>query len=123
MANQPSDDSKTSGPWNCSNSALVVPIPPQKRIQVHVAKAAYASRHLALKRLPAHLAIRYDLETDRLLQRNYPINRAIFYFTESFQADPSRRELLLRRKQLSGPEQTPYDIRMEVNHLSLHVVS
>jgi hypothetical protein len=98
------------------NSIFVVPIAPKKRVKSEFSKAAHRRRRLALKRLPAHLAVGHDIQADGFLESDYLVHRAIFDFFEFNRGDGPRGELLLSREQFRGPKQAADDVGMGGDH-------
>jgi hypothetical protein len=82
------------------------------------AKAADRRRHLALKRLPPHLPIGNDFQTDIFLQRDGVVNRTIFDLFKLCLAYTTTGQVLLCFEQLWRPEQASDDISMNANHKS-----
>jgi hypothetical protein len=95
------------------NSFFVVPMAPEKGVQGEFAKAADRSGHLALKRLPAHLAIGQDREVDFFLQRDGAVHCAIFDPLELLGTDGPGGELVLGPKKVRRPKQASYDVGMD----------
>jgi hypothetical protein len=94
------------------NALLIAPLAPKKGVEIEFAKAAHGGSHLALKRLPAHLAVSDDFKADFLLQRDGGVDGAIFDLFELSRTDLAGGELLLRRKQFRRPKQAADHIRV-----------
>ena len=92
------------------NSLLVIPLAPEKRVKVEPPKTAHRRRHLALKRLPAHLAVGHDIQADGFLESDRLVHGAIFYFFEFIRGYGPSGELFLCRKQFRGPKQAADDV-------------
>ena len=101
------------------NSLLVIPLATEKRAESEFSKAAHGRRHLALKRLSAHLAVGHDFQPDALLQRDRLVHRVIFYFFEFNRGDGPSGELLLGGKQFRGPEKAADDVGVASDHIFL----
>lgn len=98
------------------DTVLVVPLAPKKRVEIKIAEAADGSRHLALKRLPAHLAVGDNFQTNAFLQSYSVVYSAILYLFELRSSDRSGGELLLSFQQFSGTEQAPNYVGMKCSH-------
>jgi hypothetical protein len=61
-----------------------------------LAEAVRGLDHLALERLPAHLAVRDDGETGALLQPDGPVHGPVFYALELGRGEPTRSVVLAR---------------------------
>src|SRR5947209_10853824 len=110
------DGAEPSWPACSLHALLVVPLAPKKSVEIKFTEAANGSRHLALKRLPAHLAVGHDFQADALLQSDSVIDGPVFDQFEFSSSDGSSGELLLSRKQLRGPEKAANDIGVDANH-------
>tara|TARA_B100000315_G_C14395912_1_gene504219 strand:- start:566 stop:787 length:222 start_codon:yes stop_codon:yes gene_type:complete len=69
---------------------------PEKGIESALAETVDGLRHLALERLPAHLAVRDYLKACRLLQTYHLIDGPILFFLEICLTDSIVGEILLR---------------------------
>src|SRR5439155_1262966 len=94
------DGAEPSWPACSLHALLVVPLAPKKSVEIKFTEAANGSRHLALKRLPAHLAVGHDFQADALLQSDSVIDGPVFDQFEFSSSDGSSDEFLLSRKQL-----------------------
>jgi len=95
---------------------LVVPLAPKKSVEIKFAEADDGRRHLALKRLAAHLAVGHNFQADTFLHSDGIVNGAIFDCFELSSSDCSGGELLLRVKQFCGPKQDADDVGMSGKH-------
>ena len=93
-----------------------MPLAPEKGVESEFSKAVDRCGHLALKRLPPHLAIGHDLQANCLLERDGLIDRAVFDLFELCVADGLRGELLLSAKQLRRSQQAADDIGVRRDH-------
>ena len=104
----------------CSlHAVLVVPLAPQKGVEVKLPEATDGCRHLALKRLPAHLTVGDDIQADGFLESNRLVHRAVFYFFELSSRNVPSGELLLSRKKFGGTQEAPNDIGVGSDHILL----
>jgi hypothetical protein len=101
------------------HAVLVVPLAPEKRVEIVRAEAAHGGRHLALKRLPPHLPVGDDLQPEALLQRDRVIDGAVFDRFEFRGGDCPDAELFLRRAQFRRAKQTANDVGPCFDHVLL----
>src|SRR5947208_223050 len=105
------DGAEPSWPAFSLHALLVVPLAPKKSVEIKFTEAANGSRHLALKRLPAHLAVGHDFQADALLQSDSSIDGPGFHQFQFSRSPGSSHELLLSGKQLRWAEKPADDIR------------
>src|SRR5947208_9635341 len=110
------DGAEPSWPPFSLHALLVVPLAPKKSVEIKFTEAANGSRHLALKRLPAHLAVGHDFQADALLQSDSVIDGPVFDQFEFSSSDGSSDEFLLSRKQLRWAEKAADDISVNGDH-------
>ena len=70
---------------------FIVPSTPKEGVKIEFTEAADGSGHLALERLPPHLAVGDDFQSDAFLQSDGVIDGAIFYQFEFSSGDGFQR--------------------------------
>ena len=98
------------------HALFVVPVSPKKSVEGKFSKAAHGGRHLALKRLPAHLPVGDNFQADALLESDRRVDGAIFDCFEFNRGDSSSGELLLGQEQLRRSKQAADDVGVGSNH-------
>jgi len=83
---------------------FVMPITPKKRVEIELAEAADGRGHLALKRLPPHLAVGHNLQADALLQSDSIVDGSIFDGFKFSRCDRPCSKLFLSFEQLLWPQ-------------------
>ena len=61
------DGTEAARPRSFRDAVLVVPLAPEKSVEIKCAETADRGGHLALKRLAAHLTVGNDFEADTFL--------------------------------------------------------
>lgn len=97
-------------------SILAAPITPQKSVKIEHPETADGCRHLALKRLPAHLAVGDDFQSGIFLQRDRRVDSVIFNLCELAGSEITVGEVFLSGKQFGWPEQASDNVGMNRNH-------
>jgi hypothetical protein len=95
---------------------FIVPSTPKEGVKIKFTKAADGGCHLALKRLPPHLPVGHDFQSDAFLQSDGVIDGAIFDLFELGVANSTGGELFLSRKQFRRPKQATNYVGMDGDH-------
>src|SRR5262249_46117250 len=94
----------------------IVPLTPEKGIEIVFTKPADGRGHLALKGLPAHFPIGHDFQASAFLERNGVVDRLIFDRFEFRGGDCPTVQLLLCVKQLRWSKQASNDVSVNSDH-------